>query len=104
MPPAHSREIALDIPQAGGFIITGSENLCAIGTKYGTSDTSLMPPEHSQEIALDIPQAGGFICLICTSGEDLPTIGAKYATAEATLMPQKHGDLPAKCLHGWLRS
>jgi hypothetical protein len=63
-----------------------------------------MPPEHSQEIALDIPQAGGFICFICTSGEDLPTIGAKYATAEATLMPQKHGDLPAKCLHGWLRS
>ena len=91
----------MDIPQAGGLILTGGENLSAIGTKYGTSETFLMPPEYSQEITFDIPQAGGFIF---TSGEDLPTIGAKYATAEATLMPQKHGDLPGKCLHGWLRS
>ncbi len=47
MPPEHSQEITFGIPQAGGVIPTGSEDLVSIWTKYCSVDMILMQ-KHCQ--------------------------------------------------------
>ncbi len=94
IPPKLGEEIAFDIPQVKGFIITveitDSQDVATIGAKYCITD----PLKLCKKLAFSIPQVGDHRCTIHvhTDSQDAATIGAKYCTSDGILIPPKLGE------------